>query len=114
MSLTRVVAYLDEEILKSLHELYKDTEKPLSRIISELVEIGSKVKRLHEAGPESQEESVTSTNKHTEYLLKIMAIVADIYRCVRNGKSKYDEETTNDVLAVISSNAQNFVNRAIR
>lgn len=42
-----------------------------------------------------------------------MAIVADIYRCVRNDKSKYSEESVDDVLTTIASNTQNFINRKL-
>jgi N-acetyl-anhydromuramyl-L-alanine amidase AmpD len=81
----RVVSYLDDNTIKELKELYRDSNKPLSQIISELVSIGYKVKQYHDTEqPEQQEEKNYFANKHTEYLLKIMAIATDVYRYVRN------------------------------
>ena len=111
MSRTRVVSYVDNEILKVLQELYKDTNKPLSHVISELIDIGYRVKQHHDAHADQQQSGIE--DKHTEYLLKTMAIAADTYRCVRNEKSKYAEETIEEVLNTITTNAQNFIDRKL-
>jgi hypothetical protein len=114
MSRTRVVSYVDNEILKTLRELYGSSDKPLSRIISEIIEIGYRVKQHHDTHANQHEDKKAELiAKHTEYLLKIMAIATDAYRCVRNEKSKYKENTVEDVLATISTNAQNFINRKL-
>lgn len=108
----RVISFLDDEVINNLKELSKNTNKTLSKTIAELVSIGYKVKLYHEKQQPDQQQagSLTLPNKHTEYLLRIMAVVADIYRCVRNGKSKYKEDDVNDVLVTIATNAQNFIN----
>ena len=114
MSRTRIVSYLDDELLKSLNELCENSERPLSHIISELVDIGYRVKQHHDIDSNQQKDKKSDlVDKHTEYLLKIMAITIDSYRCVRNEKSKYTEETTEDVLAKISTNTQNFINKKL-
>jgi hypothetical protein len=43
-----------------------------------------------------------------------MAIATDILRCVRNGKSKYKEDTIDDVLVTIATNTQNFINNEFK
>ena len=114
MSLTRVVSYIDDEFLKSLNELCENTNKPLSHIISELVDIGYRVKQHHDTDSNQQEDKKSElVDKHTEYLLKIMAIAIDSYRCVRNEKSKYTEDTIEGALAKISINTQHFINRKL-
>jgi len=114
MSRTRVASYLDDEVLKNLQELYKNSDRSISQIISELIDIGYRVKQHHEAHSDQQEDKKSElVDKHTEYLLKIMAITTDVYRCVRNEKSKYAEETIESVLATITTNSQNFINRKL-
>jgi hypothetical protein len=115
MSRTRVASYLDDEVLKNLQELYKNSDRSISQIISELIDIGYRVKQHHEAHLDQQGEDKKAalTDKHTEYLLKIMAITTDVYRCVRNEKSKYAEETIEGVLTTLTTNTQNFINRKL-
>lgn len=117
MSRTRIVSYVDDEVLKTLRELYRNSDKPLSHIISELIDIGYRVKQHHDAHSNQQESKENKkaelVDKHTEYLLKIMAIATDIYRCVRNERSKYQESTIDEVLATISTNTHNFITRKL-
>lgn len=114
MSRTRVVSYVDNEVLKTLRELNGNSDKPLSHIISELIDIGYRVKQHHDSHSNQQEDRKAElVDKHTEYLLKIISVVIDTYRCVRNEKSKYEENTVEEVLATISSNAQTFINRKL-
>ena len=111
---SRIVSYIDDEVLKTLQEISKDSGKSLSNIISELIDIGYRVKQHHDAHSDQQKNRKAElADKHTEYLLRIMAIVADVYRCVRNEKSRYPEEATEDVLTTITSNARNFIDRKI-
>lgn len=111
----RVVSYLEDDIVKGLKELYKNSDKSMSKIISEIIDIGYKVKLHHKENQSNPqiEKRAELKEKHTVYLLRIMAIAADIYRCVRNDKSKYDEENVDDVLTTIASNTQNFINRKL-
>lgn len=115
MSRTRIVSYLDDAFLKNIHELYKGSDKPISHMVSELIDIGYRVKQHHELHSDQQEEGKKAelVDKHTEYLLKIMYIVADVYRCVRNEKSKYTEESIDDALTTIAAKTQNFINRKL-
>ena len=117
MPRTRVASYLDYEVLKNLQELYKNSDRSISQIISELIDIGYRVKQHHEAHSDQSDQQKDKkselVDKHTEYLLKIMAITTDVYRCVRNEKSKYAEGTIEGVLTTITTNAQNFINRKL-
>jgi len=108
----RVVSFLNDEIMKNIKELYKDSDKSLSRIISELVDIGYKVKQHHETQQTDpiEKRKAELKDKHTEYLLRIMAVTTDIYRCIRNEKSKYNEELIDEVLDTIVTNARIFIN----
>ena len=110
--MSRVVAFLDDGVIKNLKESYKESNKTLSKIVSELVDIGYRVKQHHETqklNPQ-EEKKAKLIDKHTEYLLRIMAINADIYRCVRNEKSKYKEDNIDNVLSIIATNTQSFIN----
>ncbi|CAL7961590.1 conserved hypothetical protein [Gammaproteobacteria bacterium] len=107
----KVISFLDDAVINNLHELCNNSGKSLSKTIAELVDIGYKVKLYHEKQqPDQQTEKPLLPNKHTEYLLRIMAIATDIYRCTRNGKSKYKEDSIDDVLVTIATNTQNFIN----
>jgi len=106
----KVTSFLDESVINNLKKLSANSNKSLSKIIAELVDIGYKVKLYHEKQQANQQiEKPFLPDKHTEYLLRIMAVAADIYRCVRNEKTKYKEDNINDVLTTIATNAKNFI-----
>ena len=107
----KVSASLSTSMVVNLKELSKSSGKSLSQIISELIEIGCKVKQYQEAQKSNPQEEKRAelVGKHTEYLLRIMAITADCYRCIRNEKSKYPEEDINDVFNTIVTNAKKLI-----
>ncbi len=110
----RIVSYLEDDVIEDIKKLYKDSNISISKMASELMDIGYKVKLHHESQSDLQEEKkATLVDKHTEYLLRIMAITADVYRCVRNEKSKYSEGTADEVLATVNARVQNFINRKL-
>lgn len=110
----RIVSYLEDEVIDNMKKLYKDSNISISKMASELMDIGYKVKLHHETHPELHEEKkIALIDKHTEYLLKIMAIATDIYRCVRNDKSKYEEDTIDAVLNTIHARTRNFINKEL-
>lgn len=107
----KVSASLSTSMVVNLKELSKSSGKSLSQIISELIEIGCKVKQYQETQKSNQQEEKRAelVGKHTEYLLRIMAITADCYRCIRNEKSKYSAESVMDVLITIEGNAKKYI-----
>ena len=111
----RIVSYLEDDVAEDIKKLYKNSNISISKMASELMDIGYKVKLHHESQSQSglQEEKIALIDKHTEYLLKIMAITSDIYRCIRNDKSKYNENTVDKALATIHARTQNFINRKL-
>lgn len=114
--MAKIATFINPELIKNIKELYKDSDKSFSKIVSELVDIGYKVK-LHQntqQQPGFQEERKANLkDKHTEYLLRIMAIASDVLRCTRNDRSKYSGESINDVLNTIAVNTQNFIKRKL-
>ena len=112
----RVISFLNDEVIKNIKGLYKDSDKSLSKIIAELVDIGYKIRQHHEAQQsDPQEKKKTElADKHTEYLLRIMAVVADTYRCVRSERSKYNDGSSDEVLNTIATNVQSFINGKLR
>ena len=109
--MSKIIAYLNNNTLQNLKELSKNTDKSLSKTASELIEIGYQIKQYQEKQKLSPEEErkVELKNKHTEYLLRIMATAADIYRCVRNENSKYDVNDANTALDIIATNTESFI-----
>lgn len=107
----RIVSYLEDEVVEGIKKLYKDSTISVSKMASELMDIGYKVKLHHESHSGLQEvKKAALVDKHTEYLLKIMAVTNDIYRHVRKEKSKYTESTVDEVLDTIHTRTQNFIN----
>ena len=107
----RVSASLSATTVVNLKELAKNSGKSLSQVIAELVEIGYKVKQCQETQKLNPQEAKKAelVDKHTEYLLRIMALVADIYICVRNEKSRYVEESVHDVFIRVVANTKEFI-----
>ncbi len=110
----RIVSYLEDDVIENIKKLYKNSNISISKMASELMDIGYKVKLHHESHSGLQEaKKAALVDKHTEYLLKIMAITNDVYRCVRNEKSKYAEDTVDEVLTIIHTRAKDFVNKEL-
>lgn len=109
--MSRVAVFLKDNIIQDLKKLSKHNGKSLSSTISELVDIGYQIKQHQNDNAQtfSKDKLTDLSNKHTEYLLKTMAIATDIYRCIRNDKSKYEETTVNDVLNRIDANTSDFI-----
>ncbi len=110
----RIVTYLEDDVVGNIKKLYKNSNISISKMASELMDIGYKVKLHHESRSGSQEEKKAAlVDKHTEYLLKIMAVANDIYRCVRNERSKYAESTVDEALTTIHTRALNFISKEL-
>ena len=108
--MSRITVFLDDNVVENLKELYKDSSKSLSKIVAELVDIGYRVKQHHQKANLQEIKKAELVDKHTEYLLRTMSIAADIYRCIRNDKSKYKEANAENALNAITSNAQCYIN----
>ena len=110
----RISSYLEDDFVDKIKKLYQYSNISLSKMTSELIDIGYRVKLHHEMQPNSQEaKKAVLVDKHTEYLLKIMTIVSDVYRCVRNEKSKYYENTADEALATIYARVLGFISQRL-
>ena len=80
---------------------------------ADLIEVGynAEYNKDREGDCQHTSEPPELVDKHTEYLLKIMALVSDIYRCTRNSKSKYHEKDCESDIRKIESNIRQFFNR---
>ena len=109
--MARIITYLDDAIMQNLKEVSKISGKSISKIAAELIKVGYDIKHNKEVHKLSREEEKKQelVDKHTEYLLKILSIIGDTYRCVRNEKSKYSEETVEDVMKIITSNNRKYI-----
>ena len=109
--MSRVITYLDDTTMQNLKEVSKNSGKTVSKIAAELIKIGYDIKHNKEVHKLSHEEEKKQelVDKHTEYLLKILSIIGDTYRCVRNEKSKYGEENIDDVIKTITNINRKYI-----
>ena len=101
----RVVTFLDDETIQNLKEIGDESGKSISKITSELIEIGYNIKYnkdIHVASLQDKRKQEL-VDKHTEYLLRILTITKDMYRCTRNENSQYEEEDTSGALKTIKA-----------
>ena len=85
----RIITYMDNAMLTKVQEMANEVGKPVSQVAAELIEVGYRVKTSN--GKSEDVEDVKRKElieNHSEYLLRIMATVSDILRCVHNDKSK--------------------------
>lgn len=105
---------VDDNTAENLKEMSKQQGKPLSKIIAELIDIGYKFKQVQskKSNKEIKEEEKKAEliAKQPEYLLRIITLISDMYRCVRNEKSNYKEKEIDDVLYVIKDKARTYIN----
>lgn len=107
----KLQTFVNDNLLKNLKEMSKQQGKSLSKFVSELIEIGYNFKQLHgEKLNKEEEKRAELIAKHSEYLLRIIAITSDIYRCVRNEKTKYKEKDIDDVLSTMNDTVRTYIN----
>jgi hypothetical protein len=104
----RVVTFVSEHIFDAIKKNAEDSKKPLSKAFSELVELGFKVQQIN--SNKNQNTSENPHDRHTEFLLRILSIVSDTYRCNCNDKSLYKEKNAEEILDKMKSNAINYIN----
>ena len=110
----RISSYLEDDFVDKIKKLYQDSDISISKMVAELIDIGYRVKLHHEMQPNLREtKKAALIDKYTEYLLKIMSIAADVYRCVRNEKSKYHEDTADEAITAINTRVQSFISRKL-
>jgi hypothetical protein len=107
----RIVTYIDENTKNQLESIQSKTGKSLSKIVSDFIETGCNVMKLKEKTIENKSHNKITElqNKTIEYLLRLMYLTSDIYRCVRNEKSKYETKNTEDVMEQITSNVTSYL-----
>ncbi len=107
----KVTTFLNEDTIRNLNELCKNTGKSLSKIIAELVEIGYQIKQNHDTKKSitHDEKNTELALKHTEFLLRILNINSEILRKVYNEPSKCTEKTVDLKLAEIKTHVQKLV-----
>jgi len=106
----KISTFVNDNFLKNLREMGKQQGKSLSKIASELIEIGYKVKQLQDGKSNKEEEKRAElVAKHTEYLLRMLTILSDIYRCTRNEKSTQAGEKVDDILSAIKDSVQSYI-----
>jgi len=107
----KLQTFVNDVLLKNLKEMSKQQGKSLSKFVSELIEIGYNFKQLHgDKSNKEDEKRAELIAKHSEYLLRIMAITSDIYRCVRNEKTKYKEKDIDDALSTMNDTVRTYIN----
>ena len=107
----RLVTFVDNELLKNLQQMAKDRDINVSKMASKLIETGYKVEQLQrgKSGENEAKKMEELRDKHSEYLLRILATTADILRCVHNDKSKYIDKDPEVVITKITENMQEYV-----
>jgi hypothetical protein len=104
----KVVTFVSNHILDTIKKTAGDSGKALSKAFSELIELGFKVQQINDN--KNQNTSENPHDRHTEFLLRILSVVSDIYRCNRNDNSLYKEKNMDEALDIMKFNALNYIN----
>jgi|GEM_PF-3143194 len=104
----RIVAYVNESIDKKIQTIQENSQESLSKIIADLIESGIKIREIKEQENQKIKNQLNKKNAlpledQNEHLLQILYIVLDIYRCVRNEKSKYETPNIDEAFKHIAS-----------
>ena len=94
----QVHCYLNQKMADQLEEIRKEEGyDSLSQAVKEMLSLGIKVHLVNKENPSLSDEEKSRLekeeelkNKHTEYLLRMLEISADTFRCV------YDKEKIKD------------------
>lgn len=103
-----IVSHFAHETLK---EMAKTKKESLSKIASQMIEIGLRIeKNRNKIGEETNNNIEELEAKHTEYLLRILGITSDILRCVNKPTdTRYGHKEAGEELNAITNNIQSYI-----
>jgi hypothetical protein len=114
----KAYCYLNQKTIDQLETIKRDEEHDsASQTMKEMIELGIKVYLHNKENPGLGEEEKRRLEKeeelnrqHTTHLLRLLAINADIFRCIYD-KNKLPEGTENaeDHIATIKKKVDNFI-----
>jgi hypothetical protein len=114
----KAYCYLSQKTIDQLEAIKRDEEHDSSsQAMKEMIELGIKVYLHNKEDPGLSEEEKRRLEKeeelnrqHTTHLLRLLAISADIFRCVYD-KNKIPEGTENpeDHIATLKKKVDNFI-----
>lgn len=114
----KAYCYLTQKIVDQLEAIKQDEgHESLSGTMKEMLELGIKVYLQNKDNPELDadekrrlEKEAELAKQHTAYLLKLLAINADIFRCVYD-KSKVTDgaNSAEDHLAQMKNKVEDFI-----
>jgi hypothetical protein len=111
--MSKIITFLNEDLIRNLKELCRNSGKSLSKVTSELVEVGYQAKQnQNEDAQKAKSQDKLNMDfalKDREYLLRILNIDAEILRKIYNEPSKCLVKTANAKLATIKFQAQKLV-----
>ena len=107
----KINAYLNADMIKNLKSIQETSGEPLSKIVADLIISGYRVMQLkkeHETN-EKQNKIPELETRTIEYILRILAITTDTYRCVRNEKSRHDAKNFDEAIDKITNNVLSLI-----
>jgi len=107
----KLQTFVTQPMLENLKTMSEKSGKPLSKISAELIEIGFQVQQLQEDNKAKPEKDVVKEmlHKHSEYLLRIIAVTSDILFCTHNNKSKHPDKTAKDALLIMKEYIRTYL-----
>lgn len=109
----KVITFLNDNTVQNLKELSKISGKSLSKVTSELIEIGYQTKQQQEAQKLNlhDDKNTNISLKHMEYFLRILNIDSEILRKLYKEPSHCTGTTSDSILAEIKTHAQKQVEK---
>jgi len=113
----KLYTYVTEKTVEALSRLSEESGKTSSRIISELIEIG--LKNYENRGSNGldnfQIKSLNLEKIQIEYLLRILNINYEIFRCIYDkNKTKVKRDTADECMDTINNSVHEYIKTTIK
>lgn len=107
----KLTTFLSPKVLSEITLIAEKEQKNKSKIACELIELGLKLRNSDHSTSESQAQRKAELEaKHTEYLLRLIAICSNIMKFTYDpDKNKLNREQVENELELIRSRAQGFI-----
>lgn len=107
----KAFCYLDEHTIEKLQEMANKANQSFSKSMRDIVLLGLQVHEMQEKNDGStKEKEAELTSKHTEYLLRILNIVGEIYHCsFDKERLSHPSESPEESLAKIRDKVQTYL-----
>jgi viroplasmin and RNaseH domain-containing protein len=103
---------ITDDLIKNLQNIAKNSRKSFSKVTSDMIELG--LETYENKQNKAAQNTSDLTDKHSEYLLRLLNINAEILKKTYGIKSQYKTDNPTLILQKIEDNVKAFIEKYLK